>query len=62
MSECLRDCWICQKNKTKCTLQNNCVVLNGNDCEMKDVCNPKRIKCPLNNGQAELFNLSGGHY
>jgi hypothetical protein len=56
MSECLNDCWICQRKKEKCPFNNDCgAVFNGRDCEMKDVCKPKRKKCPLNNKQMELF-------
>jgi len=60
MSECLNDCWICQRSKSKCSLKNDCgAVFNGQDCGMKNVCNPKRKKCPLKNGQKE-FNFGGG--
>jgi len=56
MSECFNDCWICQRNKAKCSFKNQCVVFDGKDCEMKRVCSPKRKKCPLNEKQPELFN------
>ena len=53
---CLNGCWVCNWNKEKCRLENDCApVFNGTDCMMKDVCNPKRAKCPLMKKQPELF-------
>jgi hypothetical protein len=56
MSECLSDCWICKRDKLKCSLINQCAVFDGAECKMRDACNPKRKKCPLNNKQMELLN------
>jgi hypothetical protein len=57
MAECLADCWICNRNKDKCSLENSCqAVFDGKGCQMEKVCNPKPKKCPLVNKQAELFD------
>ena len=60
--ECLADCWICKKKKN-CRCDNPCPhVFDGRDCRMKNVCNPKRKKCPLIKASIEgpeLFNYDG---
>jgi hypothetical protein len=34
MSECLSDCWICKRDKLKCSLINQCAVFDGVDCKI----------------------------
>jgi len=57
--ECMDDCWICEKKKGKkgCSVKNGCEhVFDGDDCEMKGVCVPKRTYCPYaGKGQLSLF-------
>ena len=54
--ECLNDCWICTRDKTKCTVDKRCdEVFDGVSCTMEKVCIPKRKKCPVLTGQTELF-------
>jgi hypothetical protein len=54
MNDCFSDCWLCDK-KASCKHENQCAVFDGRNCEMKNVCEPKRDKCPLLGGfQLEL--------